>query len=116
MWPPVPAIHHFRPFSQRYVRGAVPILGIVGEDPIALGLVAGFNRPGRNATGVTVLGYSAATKRWELLHELVSGGAPAPIAILAKPDGLGSQFELRALQETSSPQSFLVRSTSVTGI
>ena len=74
----------------------IPIVFFLGEDPVALGLVASFNRPGGNATGMTLFAYSIATKRWELLHELVPRATP--IAVLAKPDGLSSQLELRELQ------------------
>jgi putative ABC transport system substrate-binding protein len=74
----------------------IPIVFFVGEDPVALGLVASFNRPGTNATGATLMAHGAAEKRWGLLHELVPGAAP--IAVLAKPDGLTSQLELKLLQ------------------
>jgi putative ABC transport system substrate-binding protein len=74
----------------------IPIVFVVGEDPVALGLVAGFNRPGGNATGLALLAYSATTKRWELLREMVPGAAS--IAVLAKTGGLSSQIELKQLQ------------------
>jgi putative ABC transport system substrate-binding protein len=74
----------------------IPIVFVVGEDPVALGLVASFNRPGGNATGLALLAYSATTKRWELLREMVPGAAS--IAVLAKTGGLSSQIELKQLQ------------------
>jgi putative tryptophan/tyrosine transport system substrate-binding protein len=73
----------------------IPIVFVVGDDPVALGLVDSFNRPGRNATGMAMLAYAASTKRWDLLTELVPSGAP--IAVLAKPDSLSSQLELEEL-------------------
>jgi putative ABC transport system substrate-binding protein len=45
---------------------------------------------------VSILPYATATKRWELLHDLVPSASP--IAYLAKPDSLSSQLELKALQ------------------
>jgi ABC-type uncharacterized transport system substrate-binding protein len=63
---------------------------------VALGLVATLNRPGGNATGVSLLPNATATKRWDLLHDLVPGATP--IAYLAKSDSLSSQLELKALQ------------------
>jgi putative ABC transport system substrate-binding protein len=49
----------------------IPIVFTVGSDPVQAGLVAAINRPGRNATGVSLLSYEIDGKRLQLLHELV---------------------------------------------
>jgi putative ABC transport system substrate-binding protein len=61
----------------------IPIIFIVGADPVERGLVASFNRPGGNLTGVVTLSPDIATKRLELLHKAVP--PTQSIALLAGP-------------------------------
>jgi putative tryptophan/tyrosine transport system substrate-binding protein len=49
----------------------VPIVFVYGGDPVKDGLVASFNRPGGNVTGVTFLGGLVGGRRVQLLHDLV---------------------------------------------
>jgi len=59
------------------------------RDPVELGLVASFNRPGGNVTGVNMLNVALAEKRLELVRELVPKAAL--IAILVNPDNPNGQ-------------------------
>jgi putative ABC transport system substrate-binding protein len=49
----------------------IPIVFMIGSDPVELGLVAGLNRPAGNLTGVAYLNVEVAPKRLEILHELI---------------------------------------------
>jgi putative ABC transport system substrate-binding protein len=49
----------------------IPIVFMVGEDPVELGLVGSFAKPGGNLTGVSVLTSEVVAKRLRLLHDLL---------------------------------------------
>ena len=53
----------------------IPIIFAMGGDPVKLGVVASFARPGDNITGVCFLLSEVAAKQVELLHELVPPAA-----------------------------------------
>jgi putative ABC transport system substrate-binding protein len=62
----------------------IPVLFVVGEDPVGLGLVASLAQPGGNLTGINFFTVELVAKRLELLRELVPGATR--IAALIDPN------------------------------
>jgi putative tryptophan/tyrosine transport system substrate-binding protein len=75
----------------------IPIVFAIGSDPVKVGLVGSFNRPGANITGVSWLGGPTLTaKRLELLHEMAAGAAV--IAVIANPNNPAAEADAREVQ------------------
>jgi putative tryptophan/tyrosine transport system substrate-binding protein len=70
--------------AAKTVTSTIPIVFIVGADPVAAGLVPGLARPGGNLTGVGLFTVELNAKRIELVSELVP--QVAVIALLVNPN------------------------------
>jgi putative ABC transport system substrate-binding protein len=78
---------------------SIPIVFVIGTDPVKLGLVASFNRPGGNITGVSWLAAALGAKQLELVGEMLPN--VSLIAMLANPNNPVSESELSEVQEAS---------------
>jgi ABC-type uncharacterized transport system substrate-binding protein len=76
----------------------VPIVFVIGGDPVIQGLVASLNRPGSNLTGVSFLSGASGTKRLELLRQLVPKAAAIAVLVDSDPNVPQAERELRDVQ------------------
>ena len=84
------------PLAAKAATAAIPVVFVTAGDPVKLGLVASFNRPGANVTGATWLSNTMAAKRLELLREMVPGGGT--VGLLVNPANPNAAEEAADLQ------------------
>jgi ABC-type uncharacterized transport system substrate-binding protein len=84
-------------FAAKAATTTIPIVFILTEDPVHLGLVASVPKPGGSATGINVVSGELTAKRLELLHELVP--TAARVSVLVNPaDPTATETTLRDLE------------------
>jgi putative tryptophan/tyrosine transport system substrate-binding protein len=84
-------------FAAKAATTTVPIVFVVSDDPVRLGLVASLARPGGNLTGINFFSAELAAKRLELLRELVP--AATRVAVLVNPaDATHTETTLRDVE------------------
>jgi putative tryptophan/tyrosine transport system substrate-binding protein len=76
----------------------IPFVFSLGEDPVAMGLVPGLDRPIDNVTGVTSITKSLEPKRWELLREVVPD--VMLVAVLVNPK-MPREFDFRNVEDVA---------------
>src|SRR5215813_10856237 len=74
----------------------LPIVFASGADPVQQGLVASFNRPGGNATGVILFTTELGPKRLGLLRDLLP--KPGTIAFVVNPNNALMPFQMQEME------------------
>lgn len=86
--------------AAKQVTQTIPIVFAVANDPVGMGLVASFARPGGNVTGLSLQAPDLSGKRIELLREVNPG--LRRLAILANAGYPASVLEMNEVQETAA--------------
>jgi putative tryptophan/tyrosine transport system substrate-binding protein len=78
---------------------SVPIIFLTGGDPVRLGLVESLSRPGGNATGIGQFATILATKRVDLLRELLP--TASSVMHLFNPKNRNAEIEVAEVQQAA---------------
>jgi putative tryptophan/tyrosine transport system substrate-binding protein len=73
----------------------IPIVVVLGFDPVKVGLVESFNKPGGNLTGTSIITTELAPKRLSLLYDLDPG--IQNVAVLLNPGSTGADLEAESI-------------------
>ena len=79
----------------------IPIVFLVGEDPIRLGLVSSLSRPSGNLTGINLFANELEAKRLELLHQLV----PQAVRVAVLVNSADARYTETTLREVGAAAS-----------
>ena len=83
-------------FAAKAASTAIPLVFMVGQDPVKLGLVSSLSRPGGNATGVNLLVTETESKRVEILKQLAPGASS--FAALINPKNADADVQSSAVR------------------
>ena len=89
--PVVPAV--------KQVTSTIPIIFALSGDPVGTGLIASLARPGGNATGLSMQQTDLATKRLEIVRELVPG--LRRLAVMGNVQFPDAVLEMQTLEHTA---------------
>ena len=82
--------------AAKKVTATVPIVFLVGSDPVRSGLVSSLNRPGGNMTGTSSLIFELEPKRLGLVRELRPDAAT--IAVLLNPNSPNAEMQVKDVE------------------
>jgi putative ABC transport system substrate-binding protein len=85
--------------AAKSVTATVPIVFMNAADPVAIGLVTSFNRPGGNVTGATLLSAELVSKRLGILRDLLP--SIKKVAVLVNPTRPGVDAQKAQVQSAA---------------
>jgi putative ABC transport system substrate-binding protein len=78
---------------------SIPIVFVIGGDPVRFGLVTSINRPGGNVTGVSLVSSGLGAKRLGLLNELIPNAAV--LGLLLNPENPNAEPEQQDVRQAA---------------
>jgi putative ABC transport system substrate-binding protein len=95
----------------------IPIVFVIGGDPVGLGLATSLSRPGGNVTGMTIITADLAPKRLGLLRELVPNAAAfAALTNPNTPEGRVQSSEMRIVAQGMGLDLRIIEASDESGI
>lgn len=85
--------------AAKRVTKSVPIIFYAGNDPVSMGLVESFRKPGGRLTGIYSRFTDLTAKRFELLREMIPG--LRRIVTLYRPDSPATPVAIKAIREAA---------------
>ena len=85
------------PLALKAATATIPIVFMIGSDPVEWGLVASLNRPGGNITGFTIIDTALTAKRLELIREVAPNATV--IGLLQNPNNPNAERQIKELEE-----------------
>jgi putative tryptophan/tyrosine transport system substrate-binding protein len=85
------------PLALKAATTTIPIVFMIGSDPVQWGLVASLNRPGGNITGFTIIDTALTAKRLELIRQVAPSATV--IGLLQNPNNPNAERQIKELEE-----------------
>jgi putative tryptophan/tyrosine transport system substrate-binding protein len=82
--------------AAKQATASIPVVFVVGGDPVAFGLVASLNRPGGNVTGISFLADTLVAKHVEILHEILPRAGS--LGLIVNPSNANADPDVRQAQ------------------
>jgi putative tryptophan/tyrosine transport system substrate-binding protein len=104
--------------AARAATSTIPIVFVIGADPVKIGLVASLNQPGGNVTGISDIGVQLGAKRLALLHELLPNAVRFAVLVNPNNPAITEAYvsELQAAASAIGRQIEVVTAGTISGI